>query len=206
EGSLPKSTEEGIDDETKGFLVGEAKGFQAGESAGREQGLRDVRAELEKSFDDEIKDKRALMTNLLSLFQTPPDRKDEIESSLIALITQVAEVVILSELKANPVLIGRLVNHAMAALPHGARNLKVQVNPSNVEFLQAEMNDQNIEYIPNRNLSIGSCQIQSETSSVDAKLAERIHDSLVKVFSSESVETISESTLLKIGDEIDSEC
>ncbi|MFT7688971.1 MAG: flagellar biosynthesis/type III secretory pathway protein FliH [Candidatus Azotimanducaceae bacterium] len=200
------ATKGSLASETEGFQKGEAEGFQAGESAGREHGLQEVRKELEASFNEEMKDKRLLLDNLLTAFETPPDQMKQVESSLVSLITSVSEVVILSELKSNPALIGTLVTSALAALPHGAKNLKVRVHKDNIAFLNEEFSDLNLEYIEDKNLSIGSCQIQTENSSVDAKLGDRIRTSLMQVFSKDSMEEIKELDLVELTGEIDPEC
>ena len=186
------------------YLRGETLGFEAGEKAGREKGEAEAKAEFELAFNEEIKEKRDVMASLIKAAEESLGDIDQIEKSLVALITKVTQTVILSEFKLHPDLINPLVTNALKALPHGVNKVKIRVNPQHLDFLESEYQSQTIEYIPDNSLSIGGCLIDSEFSSIDASLGLRIKEALQNVFSNQSQDDseFEEEKLIALSEEI----
>ena len=186
--------------EARGFLEGEVKGFEKGEIAGREQGRR----EAESAFAEDVDSRKKLLEELFSELRAPVDDVQVLKDSLLQLVTNLAEVVILSELQSNPEHIRKLVDSALEAVPHGQNNIKVNVNPMELEWLKEVGSNlaADVEFVADPDLSIGSCKVLSAGSSIDGTLSKRIHDCLIKVFADERIQNLTEADLLQTASEM----
>ena len=185
--------------EVEGFTQGEARGFEVGQQAGHEQ----VRREVEQAFEEEIEAKRKIIAELQAAFIEPPDHSQIITGSLVPLISEVTQLVVLNEVKTSSEHIEKLLQSALSALPEGADKIEVKVNPDDLEWLQNFIAGIDITLIADESLSVGSCIVVSEQSKVDASLSGRIHRCLVQTFADEQIKELSEADLLQTSREMD---
>ena len=185
----------------KGETEGYVKGEQTGYSAGLEAGTSEGRNTATEAFQEEVASQKNTLKNLLDAYSSPPSFEAELEQALTMLVTEIAKVVVMGELKSEPQHIGRLVNQALQSLPHQTRTPRVYFNPSDVEWVQANISA-DIEVVADASLAIGGCRVETQESNIDATLAQRIRAALTATFG-EQTEQIDESDLQQIDTALD---
>ncbi len=186
--------------ETEGFVKGEQAGYEAGLEAGTKAG----REAAEKAFSEEIATQRGVLNDLIQALTNQQDASAEYEQALLPLIVQLTQVVLMGELKTQPEHIQRLVQQALAVLPHNAQSARAFVNPSDLEWLQASVKPE-IELVADASLARGGCRIETADSKIDASLAARVREALVNTWGNEEeIAPVSELELQQIESALDS--
>lgn len=190
----------------EGFKKGEDEGFSQGEAAGYEAGLaagtKAGREAAEVAFQKEVASQTALLNNLVQALNNVPQQDDTLEESLLPLVTQIVQVVLMGELKADPGHIRRLVKSALGALPHNTANPRAFINPSDVEWLQEAANP-GLELVPDAALARGSCRIETNESQVDGNISTRILDALVAAWGSDDISAPDAQALQRIEERLE---
>lgn len=135
-------------------------------------GLEEGRAAAKKELDERLARLDALCTAVARPL-TQFDDATEREMALLA--TVIARRVVGRELQLDPSLIELAVREAAAALPSATRELRVWVNPSDLDLLHAlAAEEQNWRFAANPALSRGDCVLESERSRLDARVSTRL--------------------------------
>jgi flagellar assembly protein FliH len=157
----------------QGHKEGLAKGSAEGYAAGQQQGLMEMRAQLvaeQQRF-------QALVKALLGPFD---EQQDDIEQMLLESICSLTESVIQRELSVDSSQIVTLVQAAIAALPIGAKHLRISLNPDDLAAVESYAEEQQLDwkFFVNNDLQPGGCLIETPESRVDFSVAKRLEQVL----------------------------
>ncbi|QSX36075.1 flagellar assembly protein FliH [Shewanella sedimentimangrovi] len=156
----------------KGRLTGLEQGHKEGFVQGHEQGLAEGLAQaghLVERFEA-----------LMAQFAAPLSHLDkEIELSLVELAMTLARQVLLHELKTHPEQVLAALRKGVECLPIKEQRINLRLNPDDVELLsglysQAQLERQKWEIEADPTLARGDCIIESQRSSVDLRIEQRM--------------------------------
>ncbi|MBK6286108.1 MAG: flagellar assembly protein FliH [Gammaproteobacteria bacterium] len=166
------AAEEGRED---GYAEGFAKGLQEGHVQGRADGLAAGRGIIE--------DAATRFATLIDGIQNPLQHQTEkLRAAMLSLATRVARAVIRSELRTQPQSIERVVAEALAALPLGARNVRVFVCAADRELLgQFGGEARNWPLDVDDSLEPGDCRVEARDSVIDYSVSARLDAMLAQL-------------------------
>jgi flagellar assembly protein FliH len=135
-------------------------------------GLAEGRAAAKKELDDRL----ARLDAICVAAARPLNQFDDAtERELALLATVMARRVVGRELQLDPSLIELAVREAAAALPSATRELRVWVNPSDLDLLrELGAAEPHWRFGANPALSRGDCMLESERSRLDARVSTRL--------------------------------
>lgn len=121
-----------------------------------------------------------LLDNAMHKLARPFEELDEsVEQQLAQLAMLVARQLVRRELKADPAQVIGVVREALAALPVGARDVRLAVNPEDAvmirEVLSLHESDHAIGLVEDPVQSRGGCRIVTDTSQIDATVESRLN-------------------------------
>jgi flagellar assembly protein FliH len=144
------------------------EGFEQGLKQGREAGGQEFMQRLQ------------LLDSAMQKLARPFEQLDEsVEQQLVQLAMLVARQLVRRELKADPAQVVGVVREALAALPVGARDVRLALNPEDAaiirEVLSLQEGDHAIRVIEDPVQSRGGCRVLTETSQIDATVESRLN-------------------------------
>jgi len=135
-------------------------------------GLAEGRAAAKKELDERLARLDAICT---AAARPLSGMDDAVERELALLATVIAQRVVTRELQLDPALIERMVREAAAALPAATRELRVWVNPSDLDVLkELGVAEPHWRFGANPALQRGDCVLESERSRLDARVSTRL--------------------------------
>jgi flagellar assembly protein FliH len=164
----------------QGIVQGESKGYKVGLDKG------------EKEIKQRIAQLQQLKTHLMAPLQ---EQDNNLEQILLALVKTIAETVIKQELEDNRVdIIRRVISDAIAALPIGAANIRIYLNPDDLAALQGEGAelDPTWQLCADKLLSVGGCRIETAQSLVDYRVEMRVRQVVEQLMENAGVTSFSE--------------
>ena len=139
---------------------------------GHAAGLAEGRAAAKKELDERLARLDALCT---AAARPLAGMDDAVERELALLATVIAQRVVTRELQLDPTLIERAVREAAAALPSSTRELRVWVNPGDLDLLrELGASEPHWRFGANPALQRGDCVLESERSRLDARVSTRL--------------------------------
>jgi len=154
------------------------EGFAAGRREGLERGEAEVRARV------------AALERVLDTLAAPLAEVDEaVERELVALAVAMARQIVRRELRTDPGEVVAAVREALAALPAGAREVRVVLHPEDAALVRERLagggreRAWTIEEDPA--LTRGGCRVVTPTSEVDATLEHRLGAVIARVLGGE---------------------
>lgn len=144
------------------------EGFEQGLKQGREAGGQEFMQRLQ------------LLDSAMQKLAKPFEQLDEsVEQQLVQLAMLVARQLVRRELKADPAQVVGVVREALAALPVGARDVRLALNPEDAamirEVLSLQEGDHAIRVVEDPVQSRGGCRVLTETSQIDATVESRLN-------------------------------
>jgi flagellar assembly protein FliH len=135
-------------------------------------GLAEGRAAAKKELDERL----ARLDGICDAAARPLSELDDaVERELALLATVIARRVVARELQLDPSLIEHTVREAAAALPSATRELRVWVNPSDMDLLrELAAAEPHWRFGANPALQRGDCILESNRSRLDARVATRL--------------------------------
>lgn len=175
-----------------GFAEGKEEGFSKGYNEGREQGQQDGLAqglaEGKKqglaAIQPEIEHKLLQLSQLLDQLQQPlKGLNQQVEQAITELALAMAKAVVAVEVKTNPAVILQAVQQATSALPLKAEHILIKLHPDDValireHYTETELQERHWQLRAEPLVARGGCLVESEKSSVDRSLTQRIESSL----------------------------
>lgn len=157
----------------EGFSTGEKDGFHAGQI----KGLQEARLKSEARFA-EIE---ALLAQLMDPLK---DQDEQIEDMLLKLVETMARQVIQRELRTDSSQIIQVLRGALKALPMGAGNIRIYLNPVDFEAVKAlrERHEESWRLLEDDALLPGGCRVETEHSQLDATLETRLAMAVEQLF------------------------
>lgn len=159
------------------------EGFNLGRREGRDAGQCEIRAELEHSYRDSLQALASLFTTLATPLK---ELDEEMERSLVEMVILIARQLIRRELRTGPDEVVAVVREAIANLPISSRQVRMHLNPEDVEIVRralalSEIQDQyTLEEDPL--VSRGGCLLETATSFIDATVEARLNAIIARVF------------------------
>lgn len=149
----------------EGFATGERDGFHSGQLKAQQ--------EARTQLDGRVAELEAIMSHLLE----PIRQQDEqIEDMLLELVETMVRQVVQRELTTDSSHIQQVLRSALKALPMGAEQIRIYLNPTDFETVKAirERHEENWRLLEDDQLLPGGCRIEAEHSQVDASRETRL--------------------------------
>ena len=134
-----------------------------------------------KKAEQESQQCRERLLQLINFFEHPLRALNEdIEQQLALLAITLAQQLVRRELRVEPGEIIGLIRDSVKLLPGNARNIRILMNPEDATLvrnaLSLESADEEASWklIEDPMISIGGCEIKSDTSSINATLENRL--------------------------------
>lgn len=165
------------------FEQGRQQGLELGTKQGQEQGRKDGYAEGYKQGYEQgqhlLNKQAAELTALLEALSEPFNLLDkEIEHELVKLALAVAGQIIRREIKLHPDEIVAVVREAINVLPLASQKITLNMHPEDAELVRTVLNlDENLppwRLVENPLITRGGCTVDTDVSSVDATVENRL--------------------------------
>lgn len=156
-----------------GFSTGEKDGFHAGQLKGQQEARNALNARLAE-FE-------ALMNQLMKPLQT---QDEQIEDMLLQMLEAMLREVLQREMRADQTQILQVLRGALKALPVGAGNIRIYLNPDDFDAVKAlrERHEESWRLLEDDSLMAGGCRIETEHSQVDATLETRLQQLISQLY------------------------
>lgn len=162
---IAAATEEG---RREGFAAGHAEGFAQGERDGNTEGLARGRHQVEEIV--------GRFSTLIETLQAPLQGQEQaLRDALLTAVLQITRAVLRVETRLQPGHIAQVIDEALAALPSGARGVRVYVSRVDRELLEDFGEGEAVPaLLVDPALEAGDCRIESEDSLVDFTQSARL--------------------------------
>jgi len=149
----------------EGFATGERDGFHAGQLKAQQEARTRLEARLAEL--------EAVMAQLMEPIR---QQDDQIEDMLLTLVESMVRQVIQRELSTDSSQILSVLRSALKALPMGAENIRIYLNPADFEAVKAvrERHEESWRLLEDDQLLPGGCRVETEHSQVDATRETRL--------------------------------
>lgn len=167
--------------EKEGYEKGYQTGFEKGEAEGKDQGLETGKEEGLALGQQQVIEKCEQLQHLIDALMIPLENEQkQLESVLLNMVTQLAEAVVLRELKQDSSHITRLVNDAINVLPVGTDRFTLFLNAQDRQTIEnhLEQHPKSAEYSvlihQDNTLLPGGCRLETKQSIVDFSVEQRL--------------------------------
>lgn len=152
----------------EGHDEGYARGHEEGYAAGHAEGLAAGRKYLEEAA--------GRFAGLLEGLHAPLLGQEEaLREALLEVTAQIARAVVRAELAIRPESVAHVIEEALAALPLGARNVRVYVSPADRVLLEDFGAGEAVPALRvDESLAPGDCRVESAESLVDFRRSARL--------------------------------
>jgi flagellar assembly protein FliH len=156
------------DGRREGYDEGFARGRQEGYEAGHAEGLAAGRKYLEEAA--------GRFAGLLESLHKPLLGQDEaLREAMLEVTAQIARAVVRAELVIQPQAVAHVIEEALAALPLGARNVRVYVSPADRTLLEDFGAGEAVPVLlSDAALAPGDCRVEAAESLVDFRQSARL--------------------------------
>jgi flagellar assembly protein FliH len=157
----------------EGFAVGEKDGFHAGQIKAKHDAEVVLQAKLLRL--------ERLMEQLLAPIA---EQDQQIEQSLVQLVSHISRQVIRRELRADSSQLTEVLREALKLLPMGAGNVRIHVNSQDFDLVKAlrERHEESWRILEDEQLQPGGCRIETEHSQIDASVETRLEQAIQQLF------------------------
>jgi len=162
------------------------EGFILGRKEGRALGYKDS----QKRVELEHKERTETLKNILNLMADPLSQlDDEVEKSIIEMVTLLAKHLVRRELKTNEGEIIGVVRHVMSYLPVSTRQPRIHLHPDDLELVRNALaisdEEESWRLEPDPLISRGGCLVESQSSFIDATVEARLAAQISQMLGSE---------------------
>lgn len=163
-----------------GREAGHQEGLQQGQAEGREQGRQEA---LEQTREDVSRGLERLEKLMAELVDPIRRHDDELETALFNLATVLARAVVYRELQLDSSQIRSVVREAVASLPSTQDNVRIRVNPTDVEWVKevAGRFDAEASVIDDDTILAGGCKVETRHSLVDFTVEKRFQKAVQRM-------------------------
>lgn len=177
--------EEGIEQgrqagHAEGFKTGHAEGQEAGRAEGQAQGLSQGLAQADAQISAQVDHLAAVAEKLLAPI-AQVDR--EVEEQVMQLALGLAKELIRVEVKTNPQVILNTIREVVATLPVANREVQMHLHPDDIALVKQHFSEEDLaerqwKLFAEPSLNRGDVQVNSQETSVDYFIEDRIQHSL----------------------------
>ena len=148
-----------------GFATGERDGFHAGQLKAQQ--------EAKTRLEARVAELEAVMTHLMEPIR---GQDEQIEDMLLELVETMVRQVVQRELTTDSSHIQQVLRGALKALPMGAEQIRIYLNPADFELVKAirERHEESWRLLEDDQLLPGGCRVEAEHSQVDASRETRL--------------------------------
>lgn len=149
----------------EGFATGERDGFHSGQLKAQQ--------EARERLEARVAELEALMSHLMEPIR---DQDEQIEDMLLELVETMVRQVVQRELHSDSSQIRQVLRGALKALPVGAEQIRIYLNPTDFETVRAirERHEESWRLLEDDQLLPGGCRVEAEHSQVDASRETRL--------------------------------
>lgn len=157
----------------EGFATGEKDGFHSGQLKGQKEAKTKV--------DARLAELEALMAQLMEPMH---EQDDQIEDMLLKLVETTVRQVVQRELQTDSSQITKVLRGALKALPMGAENIRIYLNPVDFDAAKAlrERHEEKWRLLEDEQLLPGGCRLETEHSQLDATVETRLQQIIEQLF------------------------
>lgn len=159
--------------EKEGF----AKGYQEGATKGRSEGYEEGRMQAYAEFKAQLIDEQLRFRKLADALESPlAQQTDALEAMIVKSIALMTQSVVTRELQLDRTHLIGFANHAIEALPVGYQQLKLLINPKDVDLLENYIADNNLSWVlqPDASITEGGLRIETLESRIDQTVETRL--------------------------------
>lgn len=159
--------------EKEGF----AKGYQEGATKGRSEGYEEGRMQAYAEFKAQLVDEQLRFRKLADALESPlAQQTDALEAMIVKSIALMTQSVVTRELQLDRSHLIEFANQAIDALPVGHQQLKLFINPKDVDLLENYIADNNLSWVlqPDASVTEGGLRIETLESRVDQTVETRL--------------------------------
>lgn len=153
----------------QGRKAGYDKGMAEGYEAGQERGLIEKRQEL-------VAEQQRFQHLIQSLLEPLAEQDEDLEQMLLDTVCRLTESLVERELLTDSSHILALVKEAVAALPVGAKSLRLYLNPDDLALVETYAEEQQLDwqFFGDEALLPGGVRVETTESRVDFSVANRL--------------------------------
>lgn len=153
----------------QGHKEGLAKGTAEGYEAGKQQALMELRPQL-------IAEQQRFQQLAQSLLDPIAEQQDDLEQMLLDIVCSLTQSVVQRELLTDSSQTLDLVRLAIGALPVGAKNIRITLNPDDLAAVESYAEEQQLDwkFMGDSKLQPGGCRIETPESRVDYSVSTRL--------------------------------
>jgi len=157
------------------ILTTHEKAQSEGFEAGHEKGFKQGKEEGHLAATEELSKLKELLSSSLDFLQRPlEESQQEVEQELLELSLGIAKQILRREIKTDPRHIIGIIREAVKQLPSSNREITVHLQPDDAHTLRETLHEHKTKHhwniIDDPGISQGDCQIQSESSFIDASI------------------------------------
>ena len=140
----------------EGFATGERDGFHSGQLKAQQ--------EARERLEARVAELEALMAHLMEPIR---DQDEQIEDMLLELVETMVRQVVQRELHSDSSQIRQVLRGALKALPVGAEQIRIYLNPTDFETVRAirERHEESWRLLEDDQLLPGGCRVEAEPTS-----------------------------------------
>ncbi len=168
-------------------LSGEIVGFSA--DGMRPQTVEEIEALQKQAYEegrqegfkaglDEVKARAKKLDDMFRFLDKPLVKLDaEVEQQLTELALTVGRLLLKKECSTDATVVTNIIHEALEFLPVSARNVRVKLNPADVDLIKQsgmDLDKQEWKCLADKSISQGGCMVESDTSHIDATLETRV--------------------------------
>lgn len=159
----------------QGYEEGQKLGYEAGLVKGQEEGYQKGSAEAQQMMQS----KAAEWQQLLEALAEPFKQLDaNVEQALVDLVIAISRQVVRREIKMEPGQIVAVLREAINALPLSSQKITITLHPEDADLVRTALGvDDSLpswRMLEDPLLTRGGCRVETEMSSVDATLENRL--------------------------------
>lgn len=161
--------------EKEGFNKGYQEGFTKGEQDGRERGLEQSKKQADQVLSTQV---GQLLQIAEALVEPIAEQEQALEKLLLDYVLTLTAQLLERELQIDSTQVLGAVQKAIQALPVGATNIKVSVNPDDLALIEtyAEETKKDWSFLADAQMLPGGCRIETEESLVDYTIEQRLEE------------------------------
>lgn len=159
----------------QGFEQGSKQGFEQGQKQGFEAGQKKGYAESQHLLQKQVAELNLLLSSLTEPFK---NLDEEVENELVKLVIAIASQIIRREIKLDPGQIVGVIRDAINVLPLASQNITLNLHPEDADLVRSVLKlDENPppwRLQDNPLITRGGCTLETDVSTVDATLENRL--------------------------------
>jgi len=183
----------------EGHAQGTEVGLDKGHADGFEKGLKEGTTQGLANGEEQVQQYLASWISFIDSIQNPVANVEKaLEKELVLLAVSLAKGVIRSEVKTNTDLIFQALSEGLKALPIQEKNYQIHLHPDDIvlvnnHFSSEEISKHRWDFIGSPELSVGGCEIVTQSNAVDITVERRVKDVIDKFLLEQGLSHISKS-------------